>query len=58
MDHYVARMLAGEIDHHTARVAIWARQWQAGRMNPKRYGDKIDAHLAGDIVVHVDKVEQ
>ena len=46
MDSYVARMLEGEIDHHTARVAIWARQWQAARMNPRRYGDRIEAKLS------------
>ena len=57
MDSYVARMLEGEIDHNTARVAIWARQWQAARMNPRRYGDRIEAKLSGDITVTVDRVE-
>ena len=25
-------------------------------MNPKRYGDRLEANVTGDIVVHVDKI--
>jgi len=29
----------GNLDAQTAKVAIWAKQWSAGRMKPKKYGD-------------------
>lgn len=35
------RMLEGQIDPQSARVAIWAAQWRAARLKPKKYGDKI-----------------
>ena len=35
----------GLIDPQAARVAIDARKWMAGKMKPKKYGDKLE--LAG-----------
>ncbi len=32
----------GQIDPAAARVAIDARKWMAGKMKPKKYGDKIE----------------
>ena len=57
MAHLTARMLAGELDHNTVRVALNSMQWRAMRKNPKRYGDKLEARLSGDITVQVDRVE-
>jgi len=34
------RMLRGEIGANEARVAIWAIQWRAAKLKPKKYGDK------------------
>ena len=31
--------ITGKLDAQTAKVAIWAKQWSAGRMKPKKYGD-------------------
>lgn len=58
MAHLTACMLAGELDHNSVRVALNNMQWRAMRKNPKRYGDRLEAHIAGDITVIVDKVEQ
>lgn len=33
-------------DVQVARLRIWQRQWEAGRLAPKKYGDKLA--LAGD----------
>ncbi len=38
--------LTGRIDSDRARVAIDAFKWTAGKMAPKRYGDKL-AHVGG-----------
>lgn len=31
-----------EEDPAKARVRIWARQWKAGKLKPKKYGDRVD----------------
>jgi len=46
IDDYVRRMISGEIDANTCRVAIDAEKWQAGKEKPRRYGDKLE--LSGD----------
>jgi hypothetical protein len=42
VDDVVEDMRGGKIDAQMARVEIDAIKWQAGKMNPKRYGDKLD----------------
>jgi len=37
----------GVIDHQTARILIDNDKWQAGKENPKRYGDK-QQHTGAD----------
>lgn len=47
-----------EPDPQKARVRIWARQWVAARMAPKRYGDRIDINPDEDRPMHtVDKTD-
>ena len=46
IDGYVTDMIAGKLAPDAARVAIQAEQWQAGKEQPRRYGDKI-AHVGG-----------
>lgn len=41
IDGYVTKLIAGEIDPNTARVAIDAEKWQAGKEKPKVYGDRL-----------------
>jgi hypothetical protein len=36
------RVLSGEIDPHAGRVAIDAYKWQAGKLRPSVYGEKIE----------------
>ena len=57
MAHLTKRMLEGELDHNSVRVALNNMQWRAMRKNPKRYGERIRADLAGDITVIVDHVK-
>ena len=36
-------------DWQVARLRIWQRQWEAGKLAPKKYGDKLQhANSAGD----------
>ena len=37
-------VLSGRVDPNAGRVAIDALKWSAGRMNPRRYGDRIDVN--------------
>ena len=41
-----ARVLSGEYDPQAARVAIDALKWAAAKMQPKKYGEKLE--LSGD----------
>jgi hypothetical protein len=40
-------------DPQTARVQIDVRKWMAARLNPKRYGDKVDFGHSGEVDVTV-----
>lgn len=42
IDSAVDMLLRGEIDPMTARVVIDTYKWQAARLLPKKYGDKLD----------------
>ena len=47
----IDRVMEQEVNPNAGRVAIDGLKWIAARMMPKRYGDRIDAHLSGDITV-------
>lgn len=49
IDGYVTQLIAGDIDPNTARVAIDAEKWQAGKEKPKVYGDRLQ--LDADMTV-------
>ena len=34
-------------DWQVARLRIWERQWAAGKMKPKMYGDKVQTEVTG-----------
>lgn len=36
------------------KLRIWARQWRAAKLAPKRYGDKIDVKHEGNVGVTVN----
>jgi len=38
--------LATVEDHQVVKLRIWARQWRASKLAPKRYGDKVQ--VGGD----------
>lgn len=40
MDKTIQSLKDGEIDYQTARLAIDNHKWQAGKENPKVYGDR------------------
>lgn len=48
-----ARVLTGEYDPQAARVAIDALKWAAGKMQPKKYGDKIDVNHGGGLAITI-----
>lgn len=37
---------ANEQDYNVVKLRIWARQWRAAKLAPKKYGDKIE--MSGD----------
>ncbi len=43
------RVIKGKVDPAAGRVAIQALQWTAGKMKPKKYGDKLDISHEGEI---------
>lgn len=50
-----AGVLSGEIDYNAARVAMDGYKWTAGKMKPKRWGDRVDHHVDGE-VVHIKQI--
>lgn len=36
------KVLEGTLDPQAARVVIWSRQWRAGKLAPKKYGEKLE----------------
>ena len=34
-------------DWQVAKLRIWARQWRAAKLAPKKYGDKVSAEITG-----------
>ena len=48
----------GTLDANAGRVIIWANQWRAANMRPKRYGDKIDHKHSGSLVIGIRQNER
>ena len=49
----------GYLDANAGRAIIWAHQWRAAKMWPRRYGDKIDHKHSGSLTIgirHNDRV--
>ena len=42
------RMVDEKLDPQMVRVAIWAKQWQAAKLKPKLYGDKVGHTVEGN----------
>lgn len=38
---------AEEENHNVTKLKVWARMWEASKLNPKKYGDKIQAEIGG-----------
>lgn len=36
-------------DHQVVKLRIWARQWRAGKLAPKKYGEKMQVGGASDL---------
>jgi hypothetical protein len=45
-----------EPDSQRARVRIDARKWSAGKMRPKKYGEKVDLNHTGEVAT-VSRIE-
>lgn len=37
-----------------AKLQIEARKWRAAKMSPKKYGDKVEQQITGNLAVNVD----
>ncbi len=48
----------GTLDANAGRVIIWAHQWRAARMRPKRYGDKLDVKHGGSLTIGIRQNER
>lgn len=46
-------------DHQVVKLRIWARQWRASKLHPKKYGDRIqtdatvNANVTGDMTMRL-----
>lgn len=36
-------------DHQVVKLRIWARQWRASKLAPKKYGDKVETVHSGEL---------
>jgi hypothetical protein len=36
-------------DWQAVKLRIWARQWRASKLAPKKYGDRVDMNLSGTL---------
>ena len=54
----IDRVLDEDVNPNAGRVAIDGLKWVASKLKPKRYGERIRADLVGDIIVHVDRVQE
>ncbi len=54
----VEKIRNGTLDAQAGRVIIWANQWRAAKMRPKRYGDKIDHKLSGSLTIGIRQNER
>lgn len=43
-----AKVQSGEIDPQAGRVLIDSKKWRAGKMKPKKYGDRVDIAVDPD----------
>ena len=48
----------GEIDAQAARTIIWSKQWRAGKLNRKKYGEKqeVEHSSTGSIVQLLEEI--
>ncbi|MBI9081885.1 MAG: hypothetical protein JEY79_19365 [Pseudodesulfovibrio sp.] len=49
MADQIVRIADEEYDPQKARVRIDARKWVAAKLKPRRYGDKVQADVTGDL---------
>jgi hypothetical protein len=40
------------------KLRIWARQWRASKLAPKRYGDKVDLNHSGSVTVQATSLDE
>jgi hypothetical protein len=45
------KVMEGELDPHAGKVAISAFQWRASKLDPKKYGDRVqqDVNVSGEL---------
>ena len=51
IEEIAERVLSGAVDPQSARVAIDAYKWTAGKKRPKKYGDRITTEITGSLKV-------
>ena len=44
-------------DYNVVKLRIWARQWRASKLAPKRFGDKLDLTAQTQVTHVVDEVD-
>ena len=57
MEEVEERVLAGEIDPNAARVVLGSMQWRTERMAPKRWGNKVEHAVTGELTHKVSRIE-
>ena len=52
------KMESGELDANTGKAIIWAKQWSASKLKPKKYGDRLDLGNADGKPFKIDLVTE
>jgi hypothetical protein len=40
-------------DWQVVKLRIWARQWRAAKLAPKKYGERVEQHMTGELTINV-----
>lgn len=51
----VGQVLDGKLDPRAAQVALGNMEWRAERLHAKRYGNKLDLNVAGELKTMTDE---
>lgn len=55
IDEATGRKIIDQETANRSRLRIDARKWYAGKLRPKKYGDKLDVDMQGGLTIGIEK---